>query len=54
MSVTWILIGGVILALIGFIVLQRRKPDTADKIASSLDQVAKDAAQKAEDLLKKK
>jgi hypothetical protein len=57
MSIWAILIIGIIAALIGFIILQRRRPDTADKIASSLDAGAKSVEQQAKDaadnLLKK-
>jgi hypothetical protein len=41
MSLTaWIIIG-IIACLVGFIVLQRRRPDVADKISGALDSAAK-------------
>lgn len=42
---------GVVALLVGFIILQRRKPDAADKIASSLDASVKSAEQKAKDAI---
>ena len=46
----WIIIGiGVIALLVGFIVLQRRKPAEADKVAAGLDTAFKSAEQKAKD-----
>lgn len=54
----WAWISGVVIVLlIGFIVLQRRKPEEADKIAAALDVAAKATekkAQEAVDALRKK
>ena len=56
MSANTILIIGlvcIIAALAVGWVLQRRKPDVADKIASGLDSAAKRAVQQAKDVAKK-
>lgn len=55
MSPFWIVLGFiVIVALIGYIVLQRRNKAEADKIAASLDAAAKTVEQKAKDAFAKK
>lgn len=54
MSIWGYIVIGVIVLLIGFIVLQRRNKDAADKIASSLDGAFKKAEQAAKDVVKKK
>jgi preprotein translocase subunit SecG len=52
MSGFWLIVCiGIVLLLIGFILLQRRKPEDADKIATALDQAVKDAKQKASDVI---
>jgi hypothetical protein len=43
MSVIWIGVLVVLVGLVGFIVLQRRRPEEADKIAAALDATAKKA-----------
>jgi preprotein translocase subunit SecG len=54
MSILLWVLGGLALVLVGFIVLQRRNPAEADKIASGLDAAVKAAEQKAADVFKKK
>lgn len=49
MSFGWILGIAILGALIGFIILQRRRPSDADKIADALDKAAKDAEKKVTD-----
>lgn len=48
MNVWWILGIGAIVLLVLFIIVQRRKPDEADKIASGLDSAWKSAKDKVE------
>jgi cbb3-type cytochrome oxidase subunit 3 len=50
---TWIVIA-IIALLIGFIVLQRRNKEAADKIASSLDDAFKKGVQDVKDATTKK
>ena len=54
MSVIWIVLIVVFAALVGFIVLQRRRPDEADKVAAALDAAFKSAKDKAKDAVEGK
>jgi hypothetical protein len=43
----WIVIGvGIVVLLVAFIIIQRRKPEEADKIAGELDSAFKSAKDK--------